>query len=508
MGLKLYQLIILFLYSVTTLVMTIYSIHYYILVFLNLPKQKGNRKDLNKIIEEYHLSKNEKDYPVVTIQLPVYNEIDVIERLLTTVVKVDYPHDKLEVQILDDSTDRTTDEIKRVIEFIKKDERYKDIEIKHIHRNNRHEYKAGALQNGLLQAKGKYLAIFDSDFIIPENFLKRTVPLIEEDEKIACVQTRWDYINRNENLITRIISVGIDGHFAIEQGARFYNNLFLNFNGTAGIWRKDAIIEAGGWQGDTLTEDLDISYRAQLKGYKIVYDFDTGCKSEIPNNIIDFKSQQYRWAKGSIQTLIKVFPQILRSKEISFLKKIEAFFHLSHYLLSLFVAFHCILTLPFLIFLPLHSMAFFLLPLWIFVILTSFAPLSLYMSSGFILKKPLFFIFHIPLLLIVGSSVCVNNSKAIIEAFLGIKSEFVRTPKTGTIGKIKRKSSYALTSSIIVSIIEILLGLYTIFTGLLLFKFKATFYIFFFIINALGFLISGFYSMIRSLFVKFRFRYS
>lgn len=505
MALKFYQIVILILYAFTSSVMAVYSLHYYILVLLNLPKHRKNRREINSIIEKYWLEN--KELPIVTIQLPIYNEINVVERLLKSAASVDYPKNRLEIQILDDSTDATTFEIEKVINDIKKEEINKDLDIKLIRRENRKEYKAGALQNGLLLARGKYTAIFDSDFIIPEDFLKRTIPLIEQDSKIACVQTRWGFINRDENLITRIISVGIDGHFAIEQGARFYNNLFLNFNGTGGIWRKEAILEAGGWQGDTLTEDLDLSYRVQLSGYRIFYDFDTECKSEIPNNIIDFKSQQHRWAKGSVQTLMKVFPKILKKKDISIWKKIESFFHMSHYILSFFVAFHCLLTLPFLLYLPLHSMALILFPLWLLVLLTSFASLSLYMSSGFIVKKPLFFLFHIPLLLVVGSSICVNNSKAIIEALFGIKSDFVRTPKTGSLDKKRKKSNYALTASITVAVLELLLGIYTIFTGLILFKYHVTFYLFFFIINSAGFLSSGIYSIARTFYVKFKTAY-
>ncbi len=487
--------IVIVIYLLICICLSVYGLHHYFLLFNFFTKQKKHRDSINAEIKDYYSGKNNKKLPFVTIQLPVYNEINVVDRLITNAAGIDYPKDLFEIQILDDSTDNTTNRIKSVIKSLKKE----GIQISLIRRNDRTEYKAGALQNGLKVAKGQYLAIFDSDFIIPANFLKRTVPLIDQDDNVACVQTRWGHINRNENIFTKGISMGIDGHFLIEQGARNYNGLFMNFNGTGGIWRKEAIIKAGGWSGETLTEDLDLSYRTQIAGYKIKYDYDTECKAEVPFDIAAFKIQQSRWAKGATETAKKLMPEIIRSKKISFLQKLEAFFHLKQYFISFFMLLHCIFTPIFfsLVQTPKINEMFF--PVWIFITVSSFAPFLLYISCGILQKKTLHFILYFPVLMLIGYGICVSNTIAILEAYLGIKSSFVRTPKKGSTDKSKGFSIYKVNLSFLVIAFEIFFGVYSILTMFLFINKSLNISVLFILFYALGLLTFGFYTIYRNL---------
>jgi cellulose synthase/poly-beta-1,6-N-acetylglucosamine synthase-like glycosyltransferase len=384
----------------------------------------------------------------------VNNEPDVIERLLTSAASIDYPKSCFEIQILDDSDDETIAEIDRVVKDLQTD----GYSLSVLRRSDRSDYKAGALAVGTTKAQGEYLAIFDADFIIPPNFLKRTIALLDPHSDVACVQSRWAHTNRRQNILTRGISLGIDGHFAIEQGARCYNGLFMNFNGTAGIWRKGAIIAGGGWSGQTLTEDLDLSYRVQLAGYRMRYDLDLESPAEIPSTILAFKTQQHRWAKGSIETAIKLLPRIMKDKNVSIIHKAESILHMTHYMVSLFMLLHALVTLPFLSFVPIRDFGPFFYPLWGFIILSSCAPFIMYLASGITVGRPFKSILYFPLLLIIGAGVCINNFIAVMEAFIGKRSEFVRTPKSGSTDSAKRKSRYFGTSGITLGILELILG--------------------------------------------------
>jgi len=264
-----------------------------------------------------------KALPAVTIQLPIYNEMYVADRLIDAVCQIDYPRELLEIQVLDDSTDET----QSVAEQAVRRNAARGVDITFIHRTDRSGYKAGALEAALKVAKGEFVAIFDADFIPTPDFLTRTVPFFT-DPKVAMVQARWGHINQDYSLLTKIQSILLDGHFVLEHGARNRAGLFFNFNGTAGIWRRTAITDAGGWQHDTLTEDLDLSYRAQLRGWRFVFLPDLIAPAEVPVEMNSFKSQQHRWAKGSIQTCLKLLPRILQSDQ-PFKVKAEAFFHLS-----------------------------------------------------------------------------------------------------------------------------------------------------------------------------------
>jgi len=366
--------------------------------------------------------------PVVTVQLPIYNEMYVADRLIDAVCRLDYPRELLEIQVLDDSTDETCS----VAEQAVRRNAAKGVDITYLHRTDRTGYKAGALEAGMKAAKGEFIAIFDADFIPTEDFLQRTVPFFV-DSKVAMVQARWGHINQDYSLLTKIQSILLDAHFVLEHGSRNRAGLFFNFNGTAGIWRREAIIDAGGWQHDTLTEDLDLSYRAQLRGWNFVFLPNLVSPAELPVEMNSFKSQQHRWAKGSIQTCRKLLPHILRSN-IPLREKAEAFFHLTanfNYLLmvllsilmfpSMYVRYNMGWTEMMLIDVPLFFAA-------------TFSVFNFYM----VCQRELFpdtwksRIKYLPFVMSIGIGLCINNARAVIEALMHKESgEFARTPKYG-----------------------------------------------------------------------------
>ena len=357
--------------------------------------------------------------PTITVQLPVYNEKYVVQRLIEAVVNLDYPRDRLEIQVLDDSDDSTTEIIARSVVYY----RNLGIDIKHIQRSNRSGYKSGALAYGMGTARSNYFAIFDADFLPNPNFLKASLPYLMDKPSVGCVQARWGHINRNSSWLTRAQATGIDGHFQIEQAARSGNNLFLNFNGTAGIWKRSCIAGAGGWQSDTLTEDLDLSYRAQLKGWRILYLPQVCVPAELPVHINSFKRQQFRWAKGSIQSARKLLPQLWRSRQ-PFRIKLAGSIHLTHYLVHPLILINLLLTFPVLY---MNSRFF-----WTVHVFTAAAigPLFMYWLSmrknGQKIGDRLL---HLLVLLLLGMGLSVNNSRAVLEAALGIETSFLRTPK-------------------------------------------------------------------------------
>jgi cellulose synthase/poly-beta-1,6-N-acetylglucosamine synthase-like glycosyltransferase len=310
------QILILVVYFFVLSILAIYGWHRYYLVYLYM-KNKDKRPVPGQLPAL-------KDLPRVTIQLPIFNEMYVADRLIDAVVEMDYPAELLEIQVLDDSTDETTE----IAELAVRRHASRGCNIQYLHRVNRRGFKAGALEAGLRVASGEFIAIFDADFIPSSDFLMRTLPHFAADPKIGMVQARWGHINEDYSLLTKIQSMLLDAHFVLEHGGRHRGGCFFNFNGTAGIWRRDAIESAGGWQHDTLTEDLDLSYRAQLKGWRFVFLPDLVAPAEVPVEMNSFKSQQHRWAKGSIQTCMKLLPRILFSRQPLSVKA-EAFFHLS-----------------------------------------------------------------------------------------------------------------------------------------------------------------------------------
>ncbi len=450
------QHLICLIYIISSVILMTYGLHGYIMIYLFLRRHRQHRQQYQDEITRYHDLHSPCDYPMVTVQLPIYNEFDVVERLLWSAAEIDYPHDRFEIQVLDDSTDETCNIIDRVAGIINA----RGIEISVIRRGHRQDYKAGALAHGLPLCKGEYIAIFDADFVIPKNFLKRQVALMHLHPQVACVQGRWEHINRDENWLTRAVSVGIDGHFAAEQGARGYSQLCLNFNGTAGTWRKSAILAAGGWSGDTLTEDLDLSYRAQLAGYTILYDFDVECPAEIPNNIAALKGQQKRWAKGSIETALKLMPVIMSSTQFNWRQKVEAFFHLTHYLIAVLMCVLFALCLPMLLWTPIPQRGWLLGVIWVMISISALAPCVMYTVSGWILHRGWFSFTHFPAMLVVGTGLCLNNAQAVVEALLGRKSAFQRTPKCGSTNTHIRSGYYRVPGKPLLGYLELLAGLY------------------------------------------------
>ncbi len=370
------------------------------------------------------------ELPPVTIQLPLYNERYVVERLLEEAVKVDYPRHLLQIQVLDDSTDETHPFTERLCYQY----RAEGHPVEYIHRTNRHGYKAGALENGLKTATGDLVAVFDADFVIPPDFLQRTIHYFT-DPRIGVVQTRWSYLNRNYNLLTEVQAMLLDGHFVLEHVARCSRGLFFNFNGTAGILRKKMIEDAGGWQHDTLTEDSDLSYRAQLKGWKFVYVPGVECPSELPVDTYGFQVQQSRWAKGLTQVAQKLLPAVLKA-DVPRRVKLEAFCHMTPNISYPLMIVVTALMLPVMIvrfYMGWQQLLLVDVPL----IVANFASVIAFYVYAQKERDPLGWkksILMMPALIAAGVALTVINTRAVLEALFGIKTGFVRTPKYAVTG--------------------------------------------------------------------------
>lgn len=363
--------------------------------------------------------------PRVTIQLPLFNERNVVDQLLENILKVRYPRELLEIQVLDDSTDDTHPYTEALVARL----REQGHPIEYIHRTNRTGYKAGALQEGMARAQGEFMAVFDADFIPPEDFLEKTIHFFS-DPKVGVVQTRWTYLNRDHSLLTEVQALMLDGHFALEHTARYGQGLFFNFNGTAGILRRAMIEDAGGWEHDTLTEDSDLSYRAQLKGWQFVYLPWLECPSELPVDTYGFQVQQQRWAKGLTQVALKLYPRIWRA-DISFREKLEAWFHLTPNVSYPLMVVVSALMLPVMMvrfYIGWEQMVMVDLPL---IVCSFWSVVSFYLLAEHELypKHWKRAIFLLPFLLAMGVALTISNTKAVLEALRGKQSSFVRTPK-------------------------------------------------------------------------------
>ncbi len=433
-------------YFFVLVILAVYGWHRYYLVYLYM-KNKGRQP---VPLGSFNM------LPRVTVQLPIYNEMYVAERLIDAVCRLDYPRELLEIQVLDDSVDETTVVVERAV----RRHAAAGIDITCLHRSDRTGYKAGALEAGLHVAAGEYVAIFDADFIPTPDFLRRSVPFFT-DPKVAMVQARWGHINQDYSLLTKIQSILLDGHFVLEHGSRSRSGLFFNFNGTAGIWRRSAIEDAGGWQHDTLTEDLDLSYRAQLRGWQFVFLQDLIAPAELPVEMNAFKSQQHRWAKGSIQTCRKVLPRILRSN-LPLGVKAEAFYHLTanfNYplmgVLSLLMAPSMVIR---------YNMGWYemlLIDVPLFIAATASVGNFYMVCQRELHKDWTTRLKYLPFLLSIGIGLTVNNTRAVLEGLFNRQSEFVRTPKycierqaDEWIGKKYRESV------VVQPMIELTLGLY------------------------------------------------
>jgi cellulose synthase/poly-beta-1,6-N-acetylglucosamine synthase-like glycosyltransferase len=405
--------IVLISYFLSLTILFIFGCHGFIMIFYHR-KYRGN----NPVEKDGFLPD-----ATVTIQLPLYNELYVVERLIQTVCEIDYPKDKMEIQVLDDSTDETSNIAAAIIKK-KQDEGY---DIIHVRRSSRKGFKAGALREGLKTAKGEYVAIFDADFIPHKDFLKRTLSFFNDD-KVGMVQTRWEHLNGDYSILTKAQALALDGHFVIEQSVRNKAGFFINFNGTGGVWRKVCIEDAGNWQDDTLTEDLDLSYRAQLNGWRFVFLKDFTSPAELPSEINALKAQQFRWTKGAIETAKKVLPLVWKSK-VPLRIKLQATFHLTNNLVFPFILLAAILNVP-LVFIKnsgSHEVYFAVMSLFVLAFISSFM-FYLYSQKDIRTdwrKKIVLF----PLFMAGSMGFAVNNSRAVIEGLLNRKSEFVRTPK-------------------------------------------------------------------------------
>jgi len=415
--------------------LTIYAVHRLYLTYLFRKFRNPNLR----------ISLDQENLPRVTVQLPIFNERFVVKRLLRAVGNMEYPCERFEVQVLDDSTDDTSDVLANEIEELRK----KGIRVRHMRRNNRIGFKAGALEAGLRIAEGEFIAVFDADFIPPPHFLLEGLSYFRSP-KIGLVQACWGHVNENHSILTCIEAMMIDGHFTVEHMARSKANLFFNFNGTAGIWRKEAIESSGGWQHDTLTEDLDLSYRAQMKGWQFAFADSLVVPAELPQEMGALRSQQHRWAKGSAQTARKVLGKILRS-DFPMQVKLETFFHLTANSVYVYIAILSI-TAPYIVQFPLEfSFA------GIGVFHLGLIHLSLISMSIFFLvaerdkgRSIAGTICRLPFLICVGVGLALNNTMALLEGLLGLDSPFVRTPKTGdwvsqTTGKKYRSRFFKLS---------------------------------------------------------------
>jgi len=477
------ETLILAAYFFVLIVLAIYGWHRYYLVYLYM-RNRGNGAKPGPALDPL---------PVVTIQLPLYNEMYVADRLIEAVCRIEYPREKLEIQVLDDSTDET----RGIAELAVRRFATEGIDIKYLHRTDRHGYKAGALEAGLRTARGEFVAIFDADFIPTSDFLSRLMPHFS-DAKVAMVQARWGHINQDYSLLTKIQSILLDGHFVLEHGGRHRSGRFFNFNGTAGIWRRVAIDDGGGWQHDTLTEDLDLSYRTQLRGWRFVFVSDVIAPAEVPVEMNAFKSQQFRWAKGSIQTCRKLLPRILRA-DLPLGVKAEAFFHLTANFNYPFMCVLSVLMFPAMVIrynMGWYEMLLIDVPLFF---AATFSVCNFYM----VCQREIHTdwrtrIKYLPFLMSIGIGLSINNTRAVIEAIFNKQSEFTRTPKYHIerdsdewVGK-KYRQSVAVQP-----LIELALGLY--FTSTVFYAIANQIYgtVPFLVLFQIGFLYTGLLSIVQ-----------
>jgi cellulose synthase/poly-beta-1,6-N-acetylglucosamine synthase-like glycosyltransferase len=439
-------------YFVLTAMLALYGFHNLIttIMYLSMKPSKRQQGKTHPL----------KIWPPVTVQLPIFNEKYTVERLLHAATQLDYPIESLQIQVLDDSTDDTYALVARLVDKYKS----RGINIELIHRVDRTGYKAGALNHGLKTATGELIAIFDADFVPKPDWLKRTAPSFQ-NPKLGCLQTRWGHTNQQYNSLTRAEAMGIDGHFIIEQTVRSKNGFFLNFNGTAGLWRRACIEDAGGWQWDTLTEDLDLSYRAQMRGWKFDYLPDVVVPAELPPQVEAYKKQQFRWAKGSFQVVRKILPSVLRAK-MPLTVRFMAILHLTGYFVHPLMLSLLLLTLPVGLFVP---GAFKIFPI---SLIAGFGPPLLYLTATAtqhrsILKRLKSF----PVLVIVGFGLSLSTTIAVVEGLFSKGGAFIRTPKLNldNKGKQRQKIDHAYVAPLSSMVwVEIALGIYALFTGIVL----------------------------------------
>ena len=470
-------------YFFVLIILAVYGWHRYYLVYLYL-RNRGKEPAAGPTLSPQ---------PVVTLQLPLYNEMYVADRLIAAVCAIDYPRELLEIQVLDDSTDET----RGIAEAAVRRFAAEGIDIKYLHRTDRSGYKAGALEAGLRHARGEFVGIFDADFLPTSDFLRRLMPHFAEP-KIGMVQARWGHINQDYSLLTKIQSILLDGHFVLEHGGRYRAGRFFNFNGTAGVWRRAAIDDAGGWQHDTLTEDLDLSYRAQLRGWRFVFLSDLIAPAEVPVEMNAFKSQQHRWAKGSIQTCRKLLPQILRA-DIPLGVKAEAFFHLTANFNYPLMCVLSVLMFPSMVIrynMGWYEMMLIDVPLFF---AATFSVCNFYMMCQREIHRDWRArIKYLPFLMSIGIGLCINNTRAVFEALFNKQTEFARTPKYRIEGDADEWVGKKYRQSVAVQpLIELALGLY--FTATVFYALANQIYgtVPFLVLFQIGFLYTGLLSIVQ-----------
>ena len=470
-------------YFFVLIILAVYGWHRYYLVYLYM-RNRGKEPKAGPPLDPL---------PVVTIQLPLYNEMYVAERLIESVCRMEYPRDLLEIQVLDDSTDETRSIAAQAVRRMAA----QGVDIHYYHRTARTGFKAGALEEGLKVARGEFVAIFDADFVPTPDFLTRLMPHFA-DPQVAMVQARWGHINQDYSLLTKIQSILLDGHFVLEHGGRHRAGRFFNFNGTAGVWRCTAIADAGGWQHDTLTEDLDLSYRAQLRGWRFVFVSDVIAPAEVPVEMNAFKSQQHRWAKGSVQTCRKLLPQLLRAK-LPLGVKVEAFFHLTANFNYPLMCVLSILMFPAMVIrynMGWYEMLLIDVPLFF---AATFSVCNFYMvCQREIHKDWRARVKYLPFLMSIGIGLSINNARAVFEALCNRQSEFVRTPKYRIEGDADEWVGKKYRQSVAVQpLVELALGLY--FTATVFYALANGIYgtLPFLVLFQIGFLYTGLLSIVQ-----------
>ena len=430
------------------LTLALYGFHRSTLVYLYY-RYKKNRPQPKQQFTDLH---------IVTVQLPLFNEMYVAQRLLDAVARIDWPRDRFEIQVLDDSTDETQEICKKKVDELAAT----GLDIKYIHRTDRTGFKAGALENGLHTARGEFVLVYDADFLPSPDIVHQTIHYFTDD-KVGMVQVRWGHVNRDYSRLTQVQALMLDGHFVIEHTARHRSGRFFNFNGTAGIWRRSAIADAGGWSHDTLTEDMDLSYRAQLKGWQFVYLPEVVSDAELPVEMNSFKSQQFRWAKGSIQVAKKLLPTIMRS-DVPWVVKMEAFFHLTNNFAYPLLMLLSLLLLPNLLMRTHHGWREVLiidLPLFFG---TTLSIASFYITSQRELDKAGWpkMLRRLPMVMSIGIGLCINQSRAVLEALFDKKSgEFVRTPTHGVVQSFEGWTAKKYRASkTLIPMVEVFFALY------------------------------------------------
>ncbi len=479
-------------YFVVMIVLAFYGLHRYQLVYLYYKHRKNAVREPRQHFAEL---------PQVTVQLPIFNEQYVIDRLIEACCRLDYPADRLHIQVLDDSTDETQQVASELVD------RYRALghDIVYLHRTDRYGYKAGALDAGLMRAKGDLVAIFDADFVPPPEWLQQVVHHFAEPH-IGMVQTRWTHLNRDYSFLTQVEAILLDGHFVLEHGGRSRAGVYFNFNGTAGMWRRSAIDEAGGWQHDTLTEDTDLSYRAQMKGWQFRYLQDVVCPAEVPIEMTAFKTQQARWAKGLIQTSKKILPRILKT-DAPLHTKIEAIYHLTANISYPLMVILSLLLMPAMVirfYQGWFQMLLIDVPLFM---ASTFSISSFYLVS----QKELFprswpkTLIYLPFLMALGIGLTVTNTRAVLEALFGIQSSFKRTPKYRVEKKGERSQAAKYRKRLgIVPWIELLIGCYFALTIAYAISNENYFTIPFLLLFVVGYWYTGLLSLLQGRFDRWR----